>query len=371
MADYKVNLHRPYVSDEAVARAVEVLRSGWIGEGPVVKELEQTIGEKFGYRNVLAMNSGTSALQMALLLAGVKQGDDVLTSAQTCTVTSHCIVAAGARPVYADIQYETGNIDHSDIARRLTVRTRAILCIHWGGLPCDMSELQVIASEMGIALIQDGAHALGARYRGLPIDHWADYTMISLQAIKTVTSVDGGLFCCRDGNKWEEAKRRRWFGIDRDKRVACEDDGYWDWDITELGFKYHMNDVCAAVAMGNLEHYDMLAKQRADFCQAYRQAFRNRDGIHLLADPTDRQSGNWLFTMHVEDRPAFVRAMASRGIETGVVHRRNDIYSLFGGRRRDLPKLDAWERTAICLPLHNMMTDAQLQLVIDAVRKGW
>lgn len=371
MAQYKVNLHKPFVSAESVTMVVKVLESGWIGEGPVVRALEKEIADKFGYQNVLAMNSGTSALQMALLMAGVGPGDEVITSAQTCSATSHCIVAAGATPVYADIEYETGNIDPDDVAHRFTEKTRAIMCIHWGGLPCDMAGLRLATMVKKVPIIQDAAHALGARYGGLPIDHWGDYTMISLQAIKTITSIDGGIFCCRDSEKWEEAKRRRWFGIDRDKRVACDDDGYWDWNIQECGFKWHMNDVCAAVAMGNLQHYDDLAAQRRRYSQAYRDAFNGMDGVQLLAQAAESESGNWLFTMHVRDRASFVRTMAARGIETGVVHRRNDVYPVFGGRRNDLPMLDQWEKTAICLPLHNMMTDEDLDAVIGAVKAGW
>jgi perosamine synthetase len=361
----EVRMFHPFISDQAIENAVRVLKGRWIGQGPMVDQFEEAIGEKFNFTYPVMLNSGTAGLHLALVLAGVGPGDEVVTTAQTCTASNHPILQCYARPVFADIQYNTGNIDPADVARRITHKTRAIMCVHWGGYPCDMAELKEVAGD--IPIIQDGAHALGATYRNLPLSYWGDYVMISLQAIKTITTVDGGILTCPDREKYDEAIRRRWFGIDRRNRKPTVD-GYWEHDVTEVGFKYQPNDVMAAIGLGNLEHYDKLYLQRKIIAQQYRNELKD---VTLFEQKDDRVSGHWLFTMHVERRNDFCQAMTSRGVEVSVVHRRNDIYPVFGGRRDDLPELDRYEKTHISLPLHNQMSYDQVDWVIRAVRQGW
>ena len=165
----------------------------FIGEGSLVDEFERKIMEKFDMDYVLYTNSGTAALMLALIGVGVKAGDEVITTAMTCTATNTPILERQAIPVFADVKYETGNIDPADIERRITDKTKAMMIVHWGGYPCDMDEINEIAKKHNLKVISDGAHSIGATYKGRAIAQTADYTMFSLQAIKQWNTVDGGL----------------------------------------------------------------------------------------------------------------------------------------------------------------------------------
>lgn len=371
-----IHLFMPYVTPEAAWGAYETLSRThedgrlWIGEGPKVKEFEAKLEERFGFYYAVALNSGTSALRLALAMCGVEPGDEVITVAQTCTATNTPILEQFATPVFADIQYETGNLDPSDVEHRITERTRAIVCVHWAGYPCDMDEINAIADRHGLPVIQDGAHALGATYKGRPISETSAFFMTSFQAIKQLTCGDGGLLAVRTQAQYDEARRRRWFGIDRDNRVRRED-GYSFWDQSEVGYKMHMNDVSASIGLGNLLAIDEILSRRARIAQRYCDTLADVPGVTLFERKQDRQSANWLFTMHVERRDEFCRMMTAKGVETSVVHVRNDVHTIFGPRRDDLPNTDHYELTQVSIPLHNHLRDAEIEYVIRCIQGGW
>jgi len=371
-----IHLFMPYVSPIAAWGAYEALsrvhEDGrlWIGEGPKVKEFEAKLSKRFGFPYAVALNSGTAALRLALAMCGVGPGDEVITVAQTCTATNTPILEQFATPVFADIQYETGNLDPNDIEHRITEHTKAVMCVHWAGYPCDMAELRAVADRYALPVIQDGAHALGAMYHDLPIALASDFFMTSFQAIKQLTCGDGGLLSVRTQQDYDEARRRRWFGIDRDNRVRRED-GYAFWDQSEVGYKMQMNDVAASIGLGNLASIDTILSRRAQIAQRYRDTLDGVPGVTLFERRADRESANWLFTMHVERRDEFCRMMAGKGIEVGVVHIRNDVHTIFGPRREDLPNTDRYEQTHVSIPLHNHLRDAEIEYVIRCVQEGW
>jgi len=369
--DDKITMFKPYVNVEgAMTRLRSVLESGWIGEGPKVKAFERELQARFGYPHVLALNSGTSGLRLALALAGVGPGDEVITTAQTCSASNTPILEQFATPVFADVQYLTGNIDPLDIEHRITEKTKAIMVVHWAGYPCDMDEIGAIARRHNLPVIEDGAHALGAEYHGKAIGTISDYTMFSLQAIKHLTTGDGGLLTLLNEDKYHEGRRRRWFGIDRDNRTMRED-GYMFWDQVEPGYKYQMNDIAAAVGLANLEWLSLIMLQRSLMAGYYRERLDGVPGVTLFDHRADRKSADWLFTMHVERRDDFCRMMRSKDIEVSVVHIRNDVHGVFGGRREDLPMLDKYEKTHISIPLHNHLSSDDIHRVTEAIRGGW
>jgi len=369
----QVPLFKPYVNQKAIANAIKVLQSGWIGEGPVSEEFERKVGDVLGVSYPVLTNSGTAALHLALILAGVHPGDEVITTAMTCTATNHPILMCGATPIFADIDYQTGNVDPADIERRITEQTKAILVTHWGGYPCDMESINQIGPKLDkhIAIIQDGAHAQGAYLNGYPIARWSDFFMTSFQAIKTVTMVDGGLLGCRFPGDAEEAKRLRWFAIDRQHRELAPDGYYNHRDIDRVGYKYQPNDVAAAIGLGNLEDFVELVKQRQRIAKMYENKLRGVSGVTPFKNDPGYDSAYWLFSIHVENRDDFIAAMKDRGVGAGVVHRRNDVYGVFGGRRSDLPNLDRYEKTYVSIPIHNMMTYEDAGYVIECIKRGW
>jgi len=372
----KIQMFAPYVSPQAALNAYQTLTTVhedgrlWIGEGPKVKEFEEQLKDALEVPYCVALNSGTAALRLALAICDVGPGDEVITVAQTCTATNTPILEQFATPVFADIQYETGNLDPSDVEHRITERTKAVMCVHWAGYPCSLDEIRAVADRHGLPVIQDGAHAFGARYKGLPVALTSDFFMTSFQAIKQLTCGDGGLLAVRTQQDYDEARRRRWFGIDRVNRVPRLD-GYSFWDQSEVGYKMHMNDVSASIGLGNLDQIQGLLAERAMIARLYREELADVPGVTLFESREDRVSANWLFTMHVERRDDFCRMMADKGVEVSVVHIRNDLHSIFGPRRSDLPNTDRYEETNISIPLHNHLDENDVAYVIRCIQEGW
>ena len=221
-------LFYPHVSELARKRVYEQLGTRWIGQGPAVEEFEQKFSNAFcGGLSTAATGAGTDALHLAYLLAGVQSGDEVIVPLFTCSATNIPLCYIGAKPVFADIQPNTLNIDPNHVRSLISPKTKAIVCVHYGGLPCDMDELKEIAASAGVPLIEDAAHAVGAMYKGQSIGSISDFTMFSFQAIKHITTGDGGMLAMK--NKWllPKAQRLRWFGIDR----VAKQQSHWDNDI--------------------------------------------------------------------------------------------------------------------------------------------
>ena len=366
----KIRMFSPYVSKKAASAVNKVLKSRYLGEGPIVKEFENKFSELVGAKYPVAVNSGTAALHLAVVMAGVKPGDEVITTAQTMMATSHAILAQFAKPVFADIQYETGNINPKDIEKRITKKTKAILPVHWTGYPCDMDEIHEIAEKHSLPVIEDAAHALGAYYKKKPVGTNSPYTCFSFQAIKHVTTADGGMICLDNKEKYDDARRKRWFGIDRDKRKPSIL-GEPEWNVTEVGYKYHMNDFSAALGIENLKELKQILKRRAEIVKRYREGLSKIKNIKLFERKSDRESANWLFSMHVKKRVDFIRMMLKKGIEVSVVHNRIDSNGAFGPLRKDLRQLAKFTETHISIPLHNCLSDDDVDYILKCIRGGW
>ncbi|MCJ7581148.1 MAG: DegT/DnrJ/EryC1/StrS family aminotransferase [Candidatus Aminicenantes bacterium] len=366
----KIRMFVPYVSERAIERVCSTLRSGYIGEGPVVAEFEEAFKNQLNAPYALGVTSGTTALHLALAVAGVGPNDEVITSAQTMMATSHAILAHYAKPVFADIQYLTGNMNPLDIEHRITERTKAILSVHWAGYPCDLDEIHAVASKYNLPVIEDAAHALGATYKGNSIGNISPFTCFSFQAIKHITTGDGGMMCFTQEEDFHKARRRRWYGIDRINR-APSILGEPDWDVFEVGYKYHMNDIAASLGVEHLKDLETWLKRRESIVRTYRKELKHQSGLALFDSEENRTSANWLFTLHVENREDFVKMMKSKGIEVSVVHLRIDTNTIFSPQQDDLKTLDKFNLSHISLPLHNYLSDADVEYIITCIREGW
>lgn len=360
----------PQVPESVIQRVVATLRAGRLSEGEQVRLFENECARKFGFPQALALNSGTAALHLALVTAGIGPGDEVIVPAQTFVATAISVLQTGATVVFADIQPGGPNIDPRDVARRITPRTKAIIVVHYGGTPCDMDEINAIAKEADLVVIEDAAHALGASYRDRPVGTLGDFAIFSFQAIKQLTTGDGGLLVCRKKAEHQTAYRRRWFGIDRANRKPSAL-GQPEWDITEIGYKYHMNDVAASMGLGQLEVFDAAQSRRKALHQHYRTALARVPGLTLLEQKSDRVDGCWLFTVRVERRLEFIQALKSRGVDAAVWHQRIDRNSLFGGERQDLPNQAVFNSEQVSIPCREGLTDEEAQTVLKAVTTGW
>jgi dTDP-4-amino-4,6-dideoxygalactose transaminase len=367
--DEGIVLFYPNIPKTAIEEVTKVLQSRWIGQGPRVAQFEKEFSEKFaGQGSSLAVGSGTDALHLAYILAGLKEGDEVITPVFTCTATTIPFLYMGVKFLFADVDPETLNINVQHVRELVSDRTKAIVCVPYGGLPCDMDELQTVAREFNIPIIEDAAHALGATYKGKQIGEISDFTMFSFQAIKHITTGDGGMLVIQDTTLMPKAERIRWFGIDRSNKQK----GNWENDIWEVGYKYQMTDIGAAMGLAALREFEETLAHRQRLFQAYRKGLKGASGIKLIgAEHTDRTHAAWLCTSLVENRMDFMKNLRDHKIESSQVHYRNDRYSVLGGRRDDLPNMDAVEENYIVLPLHTHMTEEQVDYICDVIKKGW
>lgn len=362
-------LFHPHVPTSAAEAVQDTLGTRWLGQGPKVDRFERCFSEKFGSGRVaVAVGSGTDALHLAYILAGIGAQDEVIAPVFTCTATNIPLLYQKATIRFADVQPNTLNIDPQHVRSLVTGKTRAIVCVHYGGLPCDMAELQEIADQWGIPLIEDAAHALGATYRGKVIGTLSDFTMYSFQAIKHITTGDGGMLILKDAELKEKAHRIRWFGIDRTAKQM----GHWENDIREVGYKYQMNDIAAAMGLAALEEFEQVLSLRQQLFRRYAEQLRGIPGIKFVGDGfTDREHAAWLSTVLVEKRYQLQKKLREFHIESNQVHYRNDRYTIFGGRRSDLPNMDAVEDQYLVLPLHTKMNAGHVDRICDVIRSGW
>jgi perosamine synthetase len=362
-------LFHPHIPAKAIDAVTKVLKTRWIGQGPLVEEFERKFGARFAGRYpTLAVRAGTDALHLAYILAGLQPGDEVISPLFTCTATNIPLLYLGVKIVFADVQLETLNIDPVDVRRRITDKTKAIVCIHHGGLPCEMAELQAIADEYGLKLIEDAAHALGATYRGQTIGSLSDFTMFSFAAVKSMTTGDGGILIMRDASMVDKARRLRSAGIDRKAKQA----GNWENDIFEIGYRYQTSDIAAAMGLATLEEFDSVLALRRSLLVQYERELANIPGLTLVGvGHRDRTHAAWMCTIMVERREALQKKLREHNIESSQVHYRNDRYSIFGGRRNDYPNMDAVEDRYMHLPLHTRMDRSDVTRICSTIRAGW
>lgn len=366
----QISIYNTYIAANAAERVAEILRSTFISEGKQVKAFEQELTLYLSIRNPVALNSGTTALHLAMDLAGIGEGDEVILPAQTFVATGLVILQQKAKPVFADINYEDGNISVQSIKQKITDKTKAILCVHWGGYPCDMDAIHAIAKDHNLIVIEDAAHALGASYKNKSIGSISHYTCFSFQAIKHITTGDGGAIATTDESKYKEALAKRWFGINREASVPTEL-GERSYDIAALGYKYHMNDYAAALGLANLDGFKERLLHRKKIAQLYNEQLKNIAGLQLFSYDSSRESANWLHGMHVQNRLGFTRKLKSHGITASVIHQRIDRNSVFKGLTKDLVSQEKFEETQIHIPVHDAITMDDAEYIIKTIKNGW
>lgn len=359
-----IPLFKVFMPPSVMQPLKQVLLSGYIGEGLRVEQFENLLAPWFANKNVLTVNNGTAALQLALRLANVGYGDEVISTAMTCSATNEPILALGAKIVWADIDPWTANIDPEDVVRKITPKTKAIMCVHWGGYPCDLAELKKIAAEHNIKLIEDACHAFGAVYQDKPIGSHSDFTCFSFQAIKHMTTVDGGALVCKSDDDCRRGRLLRWYGIDRKskrKDLRCEE------DIAEFGYKFHMNDVTAAIGIEQLKYVAATLEKHRKNAAMYDRAFASLKNIAPLKYSKDRLSSYWLYTIRVKNRLAFIEHMKSARITVSQVHARNDNHSMFKDFKTALPGVDEFTNQQVSIPVGWWLTKKDISNIINDV----
>lgn len=352
-----IDLFWPFVPKEAIEAVSEVLRSRFIGQGPKVEQFEKDFAKLFNLKHVISVSSGSSALDTAYDLVYLKSGDEVISTPLTCTATNLLLLRRGVKIVWADILASTLCIDPVDVKSKLTERTKAVVQVHLGGIKADVGKLH-------IPVISDACQALGI-FTG-------DYTCCSFQAIKHLTTGDGGMIVLNNPGETHRAKLLRWFGIDREKKIANNWQAYKErkmcFDIELPGTKRHMNDIAAAMGIVALRHYHEVIDYRKRLFNIYKEGFKDIDGIKLV---DGNENTYWLATLIVNERDNFARKLFERNIDTNLVQVRNDLYKIFGGKRADLPVLNEIEEKYISIPLGLHVTIEDAEYIVSVIREGW
>ena len=385
-----IPLFKVFMSEDVLKPVNEVLMSGQITQGPQVELFESSLKNFIVNPYILTLNSATAGLTLALRLLknkderfnwqGFDEGNDiVLTPALTCFATTASILANNVNIRWLDIDLETANIDLLDLKSKLNKNTKVIYLVHWGGYPVDLDGLRELQEysmqQFGFKpmIVEDCAHAFGAEYNGGKIGgkgSEGNICVFSLQAIKHLTTGDGGFITLPNEYLYDRCKLLRWYGIDRDKRNYKGKDLRLENDIAEYGYKFHMNDINATIGLYNLPHISgLLDKNRANAAY-FDEQLKNIEGIKLMKFNPKCNSAYWLYSIRILDgkKQEFIEKMKEAGIMTSQVHNRNDINSCVKDFKESLPNLDLLEKELVCLPVGWWLSEEDINCIVTKIK---
>lgn len=347
-----------------IPRLEEVLYSGYVAQGEVVEEFERKFEKYIGSGYTLSLNSGTAALHVALILAGVKEGDEVISTPLTAEPTNVAIKMVGAKVRWADIDPNTGNICPDSIEKNINSKTKAILVVDYAGIPVDVVRIQQISEKYNIPVIDDAAHALGAKVNGKRTGNHFPFTIYSFQAIKHLTTIDGGALQIQDKELYEKGKIIRWFGLDKSK-TRLEN------DIQIQGYKYHMNNVNAMIGIVQLENIEALIQKYIDNGKYLDENLKGIEGVDLIKYYPNSEPSYWLYTLKVENRKGFIDMMTANNITATELHKRNDTHTYLNDFPTTLPNLDSFYSKMVHIPCGWWVTKEDLDKMVSLINKGW
>lgn len=373
-------LFMPYVTDAIRSAVAEQLTTRWVGQGPGVDRFEGRFRERVlqGGGSAVAVSSGTAALHLSYRCAlemkqmpGTDTVGEVIAPVFTCTATNLPWLYLGQRIRWADVELDSMNISPASVAELIGPQTRAVSVVHYGGYPAKMDEIRAVASEYNVPVIEDAAQALGGKAGGVPMGLAGDFGAFSFQAIKHITTGDGGMLTTKHTELEDKLRRLRWFGIDRKGKQS----GTWENDIDEVGFKYQMTDIAAAMGSAGLADLDPILEHRRSLLSRYAENLADAEGTRVLASNGERagdEHGAWLATVVIDGDSNAVRArLRESKIEANPVHFRNDRYSVFRGvATGECPNMDQLEGSYLCLPLHMGVSLSDVDRICDVLVSG-
>jgi len=365
--------------DRADRAAVDkALRSPWLTQGPAVSAFEEALARVCRVKYAVACSNGTAALHLACMAAGLKAGDEAIVPAITFAATANAALYCGAEPVIVDVKPDTVTLDPEAFARAITPRTKAVLPVHFAGLPADMDEIAEIAKSRGLAVIEDAAHALGAAYKGHPIGACSrsDMTIMSFHPVKHIATGEGGAVLTNRAELRDRLRLLRSHGITREPELLeNKNEGGWYYEMQALGFNYRITDLQCALGLSQLKKLPRFLKRRREIARAYEEAFASEPRIKLQSVPKDREHARHLFTIQVPAarRRALYDFLHRRGVLANVhyipVHRL-PFYRRRGWAAKTFPHSEAYYDGTLSLPMHAALTDADVRRVVGAVHEG-
>ncbi|MFH1587600.1 MAG: DegT/DnrJ/EryC1/StrS aminotransferase family protein [Candidatus Diapherotrites archaeon] len=368
-----IPVFRPSMGEEEANAVRKVIESGYVICGPRVKEFENKFAEFIGTKYAVATNSGTAALHLALKVLDVDKGE-VISTPLTFVSTIHSILYNNSTPVFADIQPDTLNISPDDIRKKMSEKTKAIIPVHYGGHPCEMDELNEIAKENELFVIEDAAHACGAEYRGMMAGNLGEIGCFSFHGVKNLSTGDGGMITTNNKEIAERLQLLSWLGIDKDTFSRDNQNYKWHYDVTELGFKYHMNDLAAAIGLIQLKKLDVANKKRREITKQYNDSFSKLNWLEIPAKRSYVKSSNHNYVIKMNDektRDRLIAHLAENGISSSVHYKPIYLHSLYKkmGIAGSTPVAGSVWKRLLTLPLFPDLTDGDMGRVMDCVRK--
>ena len=359
-----IPLFWPYIPKKAILKEIkDTLNSRWLGQGPKVELFEKEFGKKFNYKYPLFVNSGTSALELAYHLIGLKKGDEVIVPVLDCTAGQTGLLRRGVKIVFADIRKDTFNIDPEDVLRKITKKTKAVVIVHLGGIDAYDGDLYEELSNKGIKIIVDAAQHHEPKELG------GDYICYSFQAIKAITTCDGGMLILKNKKEYERAKLLRWFGIDRDLKKKHN---YQAWerrqmtfDIEEAGYKMQPTDIDACFGLAGLKDLDKVLKYRKELVTLYNKELKNlHPVINIIAG-----GSCWLMGILADTRDLLAEKLRKDGIDVNMVHLRNDIFNVFKKFKSKCPNMDRLHEQYLYLPLNMKVTKKDVKYICNKIKQ--
>jgi perosamine synthetase len=366
-----------WITDEDIEAVVAVLKSPFLTQGPKIQEFERKVADYVGAKYAVAFSNGTAALHGACFAAGIGEGDEVITSPITFAATSNAVLYCGGKPVFADIDDRTYNIDPKEIRKHITPNTKAIIPVDFTGQPADMDAIMEIANEHGLIVIEDGAHSLGAEYKGRKVGTLAHMTMFSFHPVKPVTTAEGGVIVTDSEEYYEKLKRFRSHGII--KHNLSRDEGPWYYEMVDLGYNYRMTDLQAALGISQMDKLDRFIERRREIASMYNEAFKTMDSVILPMQLEGTQSGWHLYMLQLKldklkrSRREIFESLRAENIGVHVHYIPvywHPYYQKLGYRKGICPKAEQWYEQALTLPIFPKMTDEDVNDVIEAVKRN-
>ena len=365
-----IPLFKPCLGKEELAALAEIFDTGWVGLGPRTAEFEERFAAYIGTKHAVGVNSCTAALHLALMVFDIGPGDEVIVPSLTFVSTAHAVSYVGATPVFCDVEADTFCIDVEDMNRKITARTRAVIPVHLGGHPCDMDAIWDAIGERDIKVIEDAAESAGSEYKGKKAGALGHVGCFSFEAKKNMTTGDGGMITTDDGAIVEKLRRLRWVGINRDtwKRFSSGSSYTWHYEVAELGYKYNMNDIQAAIGLVQLRKLDRFSAEKRRIREMYTAELSDVPWLECPVERSWARGAYWLFIIKVNQRDRFIEHMSNNDIVTGVHFMPVHLHPYYLDSKPILPVTDkVWQRM-VSLPLFVGMNDDQFAEVVTVVR---